>query len=64
MTDDYLFDLGDRVEKIAGYKFVGVVVARFRNMEGHMRYCVEHHDGMIHIFRPAQLRRHTALDMA
>lgn len=54
-----LFELGDRVEKRRGYRYPGVVVARFRSLDGCPRYVVEadHEDfrGMLHIFSPEQL---------
>lgn len=33
--------VGDKVEKVRGYKFPGVVVARFETLSGETRYVVE-----------------------
>lgn len=53
------FRIGQRVHKLGGYAFPGVVVARFRTLTGGRRYVVEctapGAAGMLHIFRPGQL---------
>jgi hypothetical protein len=53
------FRRGERVRKILGYKFPGVVVAKFRTTRGDLRYVVEavhiDFDGMLHIYAPEQL---------
>ena len=54
------FNVGDKVYKPAGYRFVGEVLAafvvpnRFPNMGGE-RYVVINSDGLMHIFNPGQL---------
>ena len=51
--------LGDKVQKIKGYKFPGVIVADFKNYKGERRLVVEarHRDiiGCLHIYNPEQL---------
>ncbi len=56
---DDAFEIGDRVEKLAGYKYPGVVVSKFKTTAGKIRYVVEctspDCEGMLHIFNAAQL---------
>ena len=56
---DDAFEIGDKVEKLSGYKYPGVVVAKFRTTAGKIRYVVEctapDCQGMLHIFNAAQL---------
>lgn len=58
---DERYELGARVEKIKGYKWPGVVVAVFNNIEGELRYVVECTvpmvEGALHIYAPEQLKR-------
>lgn len=54
--------LGDKVEKVKGYRFVGTVVARFTTREGNVRFVVEQDiaengGGLLHIFNSEQLRK-------
>jgi hypothetical protein len=53
------FAQGDRVRKVKGYKFPGVVVAAFANLRGDWRYVVEctvdEVAGMLHIYNGEQL---------
>lgn len=53
------FILGDRVEKVNGYSFDGVVVSVFANTYGDIRYVVEctieGANGCLHIFNGEQL---------
>lgn len=53
------FSIGDRVEKVSGYKFPGTVVAVFRTLRLEWRYVVEatgeDYQGMLHIFNGDQL---------
>jgi hypothetical protein len=48
------YDLGDTVNKRAGYKYPGKIVSVFTTLDGKVRYVVEadHPDfrGMLHIF--------------
>ncbi|WP_167561363.1 hypothetical protein [Bradyrhizobium sp. AS23.2] len=52
--------IGDRVEKIEGYRWPGVVVAAFRTTKGDDRVMVECEEpavaGALHIYAPDQLR--------
>jgi hypothetical protein len=51
--------LHQKVQKLSGYKYPGIIVAVFTTTEGRVRYVVEadHPDfrGMLHIFTDAQL---------
>jgi len=53
------FAEGDRVRKVKGYKFPGVVVAAFTTLEGNWRYVVqctaEDTAGILHIYNAGQL---------
>lgn len=50
------FKIGDKVQKITGYKFPGIVVAAFTTTKGEERYVVELESlGLLHIFNEAQL---------
>lgn len=54
------FKVGDRVEKVKGYHYPGVVVAAFETINGPaIRYVVEatgkEYLGMLHIFNEEQL---------
>ena len=53
------FAEGDRVRKVKGYKFPGIVVAAFTNLRGDWRYVVEctvdEVAGMLHIYNGEQL---------
>jgi len=55
--------VGDKVRKIKGYQFTGIVVAVFQNSKGQVRVVVEHSGsqtessgGMLHIFNTNQLQ--------
>ena len=62
MTD---IQIGDRVEKISGYLWPGIVVAKFQTTEGKIRFVVEctvpEVRGALHIYAAEQikLQRHT-----
>ena len=52
---------GDKVEKVTGYKFVGTVVAVFKNLEGEERLVVQVDpsapaDRLLHIFSEDNLQ--------
>lgn len=53
------FKLNDKVVKVSGYKYPGIVVSVFRNTKGDIRYVVEctgkDVEGMLHIFNETQL---------
>lgn len=53
------FNVGDHVKKRRGYKWPGVVVSRFFNLQGEQRYVVEctvpEVSGALHIYNPEQL---------
>jgi hypothetical protein len=55
------FERGDRVEKIKGYRWPGVVVAAFETTTGDPRVVVEctvnEVAGALHIYHPDQLQR-------
>ncbi|MGJ4952993.1 hypothetical protein [Bradyrhizobium sp. SZCCHNPS1003] len=52
--------VGDKVEKIKGYKWPGVVVSTFSTLKGEPRLVVEctvpEVAGALHIYNPEQLR--------
>ena len=60
-TADTLNDLrkGDRVQKIKGYRWPGVVVSAFQTLNGEWRYAVEcttpDVQGALHIYNREQL---------
>jgi hypothetical protein len=51
--------IGDRVEKVKGYRWPGVVVAIFETTQGKRRYVVEctvpEVAGALHIYAPEQI---------
>jgi len=54
--------IGDRVEKVSGYKYPGVIVAKFYKINStDERFVVECTEfavfGMLHIFNESQLRK-------
>lgn len=55
-----MYDEGFLVEKRKGYRYPGVVVARFRNWRGDIRYVVENLSadsyGMLHIYSTEDLK--------
>lgn len=59
--EDFKFAVGAIVDKLDGYSFPGVVVARFKTTAGKIRYVVEakgsndDFKGMLHIFNEDQL---------
>ena len=57
-----MMKIGDRVEKISGYKYPGIVVARFNKLNStEIRLVVECTEptvsGMLHIFCEDQLKK-------
>ena len=54
------FAMGDRVEKVDGYLFPGIVKSAFKNEAGQWRYVVEctvpETKGMLHIYNAKQLK--------
>ena len=55
-------EVGDRVEKVSGYKYPGIIVAKFNKIDsGEERFVVECTasivSGMLHIFREGQLKK-------
>jgi hypothetical protein len=56
---EFKFKVGDRVEKVKGYKFPGVVDCAFFTQKGLDRYVVEcdvpQVDGILHIYGPNDL---------
>jgi len=57
-----MIKIGDRVEKISGYKYPGIVVAKFKKLNSiEERFVVECTEascaGMLHIFREGQLKK-------
>ena len=50
---------GDKVNKVSGYKYPGIIVSVFTNTKGDIRYVVEcigeGVEGMLHIFNENQL---------
>lgn len=55
------FHLGDRVEKRSGYRWPGIIVSVFFNLQGEVRYVVEcttpEVRGALHIYNAGQLRK-------
>lgn len=53
--------IGDKVNKVSGYKYPGIVVAVFHNLKGDDRYVVEctvpEVAGMLHIYNRNQLEK-------
>jgi hypothetical protein len=53
--------VGDKVRKVSGYAWPGVIVAVFETLAGHTRYVVEctvpEVSGALHIYSPAQIER-------
>lgn len=50
------FKIGDKVRKIKGYAFDGVIVSVFQNTKGETRLVAEmENNGMLHIFNEDQL---------
>lgn len=51
------FNVGERVIKTSGYRYVGLIKAAFVNSFDDWRYVVENEDapGMLHIFNGEQL---------
>ena len=57
-----MLKIGDKVEKISGYKYPGIIVAKFNKIDSTQeRYVVECTEfavsGMLHIFREGQLKK-------
>ena len=57
-----MIKIGDRVEKVSGYKYPGIIVAKFNKIDsGEERFVVECTasivSGMLHIFRENQLKK-------
>jgi hypothetical protein len=52
--------VGDKVEKVSGYKWPGIIVADFLTIKGQQRFVVEcvcpDVAGALHIFSPEQLQ--------
>lgn len=56
MENKFLFTVGDKVDKITGYKFPGTVVSAFTTTSGKVRYVVEMDNyGLLHIFSEENL---------
>lgn len=54
----FAFEENDEVRKHTGdYRFHGIIVARFRKLNGVDRYVVENEAGILHIFNASQLRK-------
>ena len=51
--------IGDKIKKITGYVFVGIIVSIFKNLSGEIRIVAEltteNGKGMLHIFNENQL---------
>lgn len=54
-----ILEVGDKVEKVKGYRWPGVVVAVFETTGGKLRYVVEctipEVAGALHIYSPEQI---------
>ena len=56
-------EVGNKVEKVSGYRFPGVIVSKFNKLDGETeRFVVECTEtsvcGMLHIFNGKQLKRY------
>lgn len=51
------YKVGDKVSKIQGYKFDGIVVSTFQTLAGKSRVVVDNEDGLLHIFNEEQLAK-------
>ncbi len=50
------FSIGDKVDKVKGYRFPGTVVSVFTTTEGNIRLVVEMDEyGLLHIFNEEQV---------
>lgn len=53
-------NVGDKVQKVKGYKYPGVIVSKFQTLAGETRYVVEctipDIAGMLHIFSEENLK--------
>lgn len=57
------FQRGNRVNKVAGYKFSGIVLACYlKRDEKSWRVDVENDDGIVHVFAPEQLSLATSME--
>lgn len=60
-NDHYAFCVGDKVRKVKGYEWPGVVVSCFETLDGKPRYVVEctvpEVAGALHIYNGSQLER-------
>ncbi len=54
------FKIGQRVEKVSGYKWPGIIVLAGKTLAGKERYVVEcttkEVEGALHIYSPEQIR--------
>lgn len=54
-----IFEIGDKVEKLKGYKLPGVIVSKFYTLSGKIRYVVECQvpevAGLLHIYSDKDL---------
>lgn len=56
MHDEPKYKIGQPFKKSGGdYKFIGVVVAVFRKMNGTIRYVGENDDGLLFIFNESAI---------
>lgn len=59
VADGFEFSVGQRVEKVSGYRWPGVIVSAFRTTAGQERYVVEctapEVAGALHIYAPGRL---------
>ena len=56
-------EVGDKVEKVSGYRFPGIIVAKFNKLDGETeRFVVEctatSVHGILHIYSGKQLKRY------
>lgn len=49
-----MFEIGDKVRKVKGYMYFGIVVAKFLTTSSQLRYVVEN-VGVLFIFNEGQL---------
>lgn len=56
MISNSSFKVGDKVNKVKGYKFPGTIVSVFNTIKGDIRLVVEMDNfGLLHIFNENQL---------
>lgn len=62
MTEELVFEVGDKAEKSVGdYDFSGTIIGKSTKLSGQVRYDLEDEKGSIHIFSGKQLRKSSTM---